>query len=161
MRDVKWIDGDVNLDSRASRLPLLVRTARDVETLKSNSRAVRKLPRAGLEVSIPDLHPVECRRLEQRLRSHIRSCGCAEGAAAALIGLLLVGSCVAIQVWTHGPQWIDVGMVIVGALVAVLLGGLGKLIGVAIARLRFEYCCSRILQVMRTAKANLSSGSAT
>jgi uncharacterized membrane protein len=137
--------GDDSSDAQVARLPLRVRTAADLEALKANARALRKLPRAGLEVRIPDLDPLQSRRLERRIRVYIRSCGCAEGAAAALIVAILAIGFIAFQAWTRGPQWSDIVWVAVGLFLAVVAGGLGKLLGVAIARLRFEQCCRRVI----------------
>src|ERR1700720_4579583 len=48
MRSVTSALGDDGSDARVARLPLRVRTAADLEALKTNARALRKLPRAGL-----------------------------------------------------------------------------------------------------------------
>jgi hypothetical protein len=145
MRSVTSALGDDGSGARVARLPLRVRTAADLEALKTNARAVRKLPRAGLEVRIPDLDPRQSRRLERRIRAYIRSCGCAEGAASALIGAILVIGFIAFRTWTRGPQWSDIAWLAVGLFLAVVAGGLGKLLGMAIARLRFEHCCRRVI----------------
>ena len=145
MRSVTSALGDDGSDAQVTRLPLRVRTAADLEALKTNARALRKLPRAGLEVRIPDLDPLQSRRLERRIRAYIRSCGCAEGAASALIVAILVIGFIAFQAWTRGPQWSDIASLAAGLFLAVVAGGLGKLLGTAIARLRFEHCCRRVI----------------
>ena len=145
MRSVTSALGDDGSEAQVTRLPLRVRTAADLEALKRNAQALRKLPRAGLEVRIPHLDPLQSRRLERRIRAYIRSCGCAEGAASALIVAILVIGFIAFQAWTRGPQWSDVAWLAVGLFLAVVAGGLGKLLGTAIARLRFEHCCRRVI----------------
>ena len=117
-----------------ARLSLRIRTTADLETLKRNAHAFRTLPRAGLVVSIPGLSAHQSRQLERSIRAYVRSCGCAEGAAAALIGAILVVGFIAFRIWMRGPQWSDVALVSLGLFVAVLAGGLGKLFGLAIAR---------------------------
>ena len=130
---------------QVARLPLRIRTTADLERLKANARALRKLPRAGLVVSIPGLNELHSRQLERSIRAYVHSCGCAEGAAAALIGAILVVGFIAFQMWTRGPQWSDVALVSLGLSAAVLAGGLGKMLGITIARLRFERCCQRVI----------------
>lgn len=130
---------------QVARLPLRIRTTADLERLKANARALRTLPRAGLMVSIPGLNELQRRQLERSIRAYVRSCGCAEGAAAALIGAILVVGFIAFQMWTRGPQWSDVALVSLGLFAAVLAGGLGKMLGITIARLRFEHCCQRVI----------------
>ena len=144
MRSINSSSGHDNRNVQAGRLPLRIRTAADVETLKANARSLRRLPCAGVEVRIPGLNPVHSRRLERRIRAYIRACGCAEGAAAALIGATLAIAFVTIQEWTRGPQWSDLASLAMGLFLALLAGGLGRLLGITIARLRFEHCCRRV-----------------
>jgi len=120
---------------------MVVRSAADLQLLRANPRAVRRLPSTGLEVAIAGLDAAHARRLEHRIRAYVRACGCAEGGAAALLGVLSTLAWVASHVAARGPQWSDLARVAVGVLLAVVLGGLGKLLGVAIARARFERCC--------------------
>lgn len=134
--------------SKVSRLPLRVRTVADVEALRVGAGAVRRLPRAGLEVTIPGMDPLQVRRFENRIRAYIRSCGCAEGAAAALFGMLLVLGWIALRMSTRGPEWSNIAAAVAGVLLAVLFGALGKLLGLAIARLRFERCCLDVIQTL-------------
>ncbi len=133
----------------APRLPLVLQSLADVELIRIHARAVRKLPRAGPKVAIPGLEAPCARQLEMRIRAYIQACGCAEGAATALIGLLSVLGWVAQGVALRGPQWSDLGTVVVGLLLAVLGGGLGKLLGLAIARLRFERGCALVIRSLR------------
>jgi hypothetical protein len=130
------------------RLPLIVRTAADMQLLLANARAIRRLPRHGVQVAIAGLEPCQAHRLRTRLGAYIGACGCAEGGAAALIGMLGVLVWIAIQMTARGPQLSDLGTAAAGGLLAVVLGGLGKLLGVTITRLRFERCCIKVLRTI-------------
>ena len=137
-------------EGASERLPLVLRSAADVEALRANSWAVRRLPRAGPKVSIAGCDPTQARRLEARIASYIRACGCAEGAAAALSCMVVVFYLIAIQLATCGPRWIDVAAAVIGVLVAVLFGGVGKLLGLTISRLRFKRSCLEFIRSLDT-----------
>jgi hypothetical protein len=126
----------------------VVRTAADVETLRANSRAVRHLPATGLKIAIDGLNRNAAQLLKSRIGTYVRACGCAEGGAGAFIALLGVMGFITIRIGVRGVQWSDLGTVAIGLLLAVLAGGLGKLIGLTIARLRFERCCSKVIQMI-------------
>jgi hypothetical protein len=134
--------------SLVPRLPLIVRTASDVEMLRANTSAIRRLPSKGVQVAIPGLEPRQAQRLRERVVAYVGACGCAEGGTAALIGLLCVIGWIATEIGTRGFRWSDVGVAAAGVLLAVLLGGLGKVLGVTIARLRLERCCRQIVRII-------------
>ena len=48
----------------------------------------------------------------------------------------------------RGPRLSDLGAAAAGMLLAVLLGGLGKLLGLTITRLRFERCCREVIRTI-------------
>ena len=145
MRSVKSALGDDNIDVQVARLPLRVRTAADLEALRINAQGPSKAATRRPGGQHSRLDPAPTRRLERRIRAYIRSCGCAEGATAALIAAILLIGFIAFQMWTRGPQWLDIASVAVGLFLAVVAGGLGKLLGIVIARLRFEHCCRRVI----------------
>ena len=128
------------------RLPLIVRSADDVQTLRTHSRAVRRLPEHGVQIEVAGLEPLAAQSLMACLSAYARACGCAEGGAAALGGMLGVGVWIVARIATRGPRWTDVGAALAGVFLAVLLGGLGKLLGVAVARLRFERSCTEVIR---------------
>lgn len=131
-----------------SRLPLIVRTAADVTALRKNSRAVRRLPARGVKIAIDGLDPDAAHRLKTRMDAYIRSCGCAAGAASALVTLLGVLVFIGADVSTRGVRWSDLGIGAMGMLLALLVAGIGKLTGLTLARFRFERCCEQIIRII-------------
>jgi hypothetical protein len=126
----------------------MVRTALDVATLRANPGGVRKLPAPGLRVALEGVESHESARFEARIRAYIRSCGCAEGGIAALVGIgaLLVPTLVSI--YHRGPRVRDLGLLMGAVLLGAVLGGLGKLVGLTMARLRFLRSCDKILKML-------------
>jgi hypothetical protein len=149
MRSANSMRDKFNGDVTSTRLPLRVRTVADVEVLLDNARWVRRLPREGVVVVLAGLDPHESRRLEERIRGYIRSCGCAEGGAAALSTAILAISFIAFQIWRDGPQWSELGVAAAGLVLTVLAAGIGKLAGLTLARLRFERCCRSVVEELR------------
>ena len=133
----------------AARLPLVLQSVADVELVRVHARAVRRLPQTGPKVAIPGLEARRARQLEQRIRAYIRACGCAEGAATALVGMFSAIAWVAHGVALRGPRWSDLATAAAGLLLALLGGGVGKLLGLAVARLRFERSCVRAIRSLR------------
>ncbi|MFL6603174.1 MAG: hypothetical protein ACJ8R9_17845 [Steroidobacteraceae bacterium] len=131
------------------RLPLLVRTARDVETLRAHPSALRRLPRQGIPVALSGLDPKQTKRFEARIRAYIRACGCAEGGIAALVSIGASFAWILSHIYQSGPRLRDVAVVIAALLLGGVLGGLGKLLGVAIARLRFVRSCDEIMRLIK------------
>ena len=56
---------------------------------------------------------------------------------------------IVIQMKAQGPRLSDLGTAAVGMFLAVLLGGLGKLLGLTITRLRFERSCSEVIRTIK------------
>lgn len=147
-------DSRVRLASRGTsqpsiaRLPLVLRTASDVKTLRANSRAARRLPAGGVKIAIDGLSEAAARALHSRINDYIRACGCAEGGAFALVVFLGVAALVAAHVLARGPRLSDLGTAALGLLAAVLFGALGKAVGLLLARLRFERCCDQVIRLI-------------
>jgi hypothetical protein len=131
-----------------ARLPLVVRTTADIRTLRDNARATRRLPREGIQVVIHGLNRDETRRIEKRICQYVQACGCAQGGATALIATMLVLTSLAWRMSVRGPHWSDFGAAAVGLILIVLVGGLGKTIGLLIARLRFERWCNNVIKTI-------------
>lgn len=130
---------------QASRLPLVVRSAEDVKVLRNNSRAVRRLPTGGVTVAFEGLDEDIAQTLKTSSAAYIRSCGCGEGGAFALIALIGVLVFFTGRIMSHGIRRSDLGFLGAGLLLAVLAGGLGKFVGLTIARLRFEQNCDVVM----------------
>ena len=132
--------------STSTRLPLVVRTLADVAALRANSRAVRRLPADGVKIAIEGLPNDVAQKLKARISAYVRACGCGEGGACALIALGGVITFIALRIHQQGAHWSDLGITAIGLLLAILAGGLGKALGLTMARLRFERCCDEVIQ---------------
>lgn len=135
--------------ARVSRLPLVVRTVEDVKVLRNNSRAVRRLPAGGVIIAFEGLDEDIAQTLKASSAAYIRSCGCGEGGVFALIAFIGVLVFLTIRIVSRGVSWSDLGLLAGGLLLAVLAGGLGKVIGLTIARLRFKRSCDAVISRMQ------------
>lgn len=142
------LTGRAATSAAISRLPLIVRSASDIKTLRANSRELRRLPPEGLRVAIDGLDLAAARELQTRIRSYMKACGCAEGGAAALVAMLAVLTSIALQMSVRGPRWGDLGMAAAGLPLALVVGGMGKMLGLTVARFRFERCCSNVIRII-------------
>ena len=131
------------------RLPLIVRTIGDVETLRNSLASLRRLPGRGIPVSLTGVPADEAGEFEHRLNAYVRACGCAEGGIAAILGMAIVaGWCIA-SIARRGFHLSDIGIFLGVVVVGALLGGLGKAVGLGVARIRFVRACDRILKQMK------------
>jgi hypothetical protein len=130
------------------RLPLVVRTAADIDALRVNSRAVRRLPSDGPRIALDGLNAAAAQTLKARTSAYIRACGCGEGAACALIALSGVIVFVVARISSHGARFSDMVIAAIGVLFAVLVGGLGKLLGLTMARIRFQRYCDKVIRMI-------------
>ena len=135
--------------SSRQRLPLIVRTIGDVEILRNSPAALRHLPNRGIPVSLSGVAAKEAREFEYRLRAYIRACGCAAGGIAALIGMAVVASSAAVSIMHRGLRLGDIGFLLAAVVLGTVLGGIGKALGLTVARIRFVRSCDRILRHMR------------
>src|SRR5690348_3019858 len=69
----------------ARRLPIVIRTAADIERLLSSPRAAKRLPRGGLAIDIPGIDEHTRDRFRVRLNKYVHACGCAAGGATFLV----------------------------------------------------------------------------
>lgn len=131
-----------------SRLPLVVRTSDDVQALRADVRAVRRLPAKTLSVALEGIDPIESERFETRIRTYIRACGCAEGGIAALIGMGAMLAWGLLPIFQRGLRAKDLLVLIAALPLGALLGGAGKLLGLAMARVRFVSSCDQLIRLM-------------
>lgn len=130
------------------RLPLVLRTTADVERLLANSRHVRKLPPSGLKIAIAGLDASMAANLSASIDTYVKACGCAAGGAFALVSLAAMAASLGLLISQRGPRWSDLPLLVLGVLLALLFGGLGKLFGLVLARWRFESRCRRVIRVL-------------
>jgi hypothetical protein len=126
-----------------------VRTLGDVEILRNSPGSLRRLPVRGIPVSLTGVAAERTRELEDRLRAYIRACGCAEGGIAGVFGVVAVVSWGIASIIRRGFRLGDIGFLFGALVVGALLGGLGKTLGLALARIRFVRSCDRILRDMK------------
>jgi hypothetical protein len=131
------------------RLPFIVRTLGDVEVLRNSPGSLRRLPARGIPVSLSGVASERAREFEERLRAYIRTCGCAEGGIAGVLGVATVLSWGIASIIPRGFRLGDIGFLFGALMVGVLLGGLGKTLGLALARIRFVRSCDRILRDLK------------
>lgn len=141
------------------RLPLVVHTSADVKTLLANSRQVRRLPESGLKISIAGLDPLLADKLNGSIVAYVKACGCAAGGVFALVSLAAVVAGLAVQMAQHGPHWSDIGLAAIGLFGAVLMGGLGKVCGLVLARWQFERRCREVIRVLSRDQERKPGGS--
>lgn len=95
------------------------------------------VPGRSLQLCIPDLEPNEARVWETRLNRHYGACGCGTSAAFLCIAL-----CVSVVVLAGRPGGLlaagaaDLGL---AALAVLAFGVVGKLLGMAVARVRLHF----------------------
>jgi hypothetical protein len=126
-----------------------VRTLGDVEILRNSPGSLRRLPVRGIPVSLTGVTAEKAREFEDRLRAYIRACGCAEGGIAAIVGMAAVASWAIASIVRRGLRLGDIGFLLGMLVIGALLGGLGKTLGLAVARIRFVRSCDRILGHMK------------
>lgn len=141
------------------RLPIVLRSAADIEALKNHPRGVRKLPPNGVRLDIDGLNADAALRFTHETGIYVRACGCAFGGACALAALSLVLAATALRVVQQGPRWQDLAMAAAGIVLAFLCAGLGKFVGMALAKWRFQRCCDDVLHAIDRVDENLGERS--
>ena len=130
------------------RLPLVVRTSADLQVLRANARAVRRLPPDGISVAVEGLDDVQALKFRARIGEYVRACGCAEGALVTLATLVISAIALTMRILEFGLQWSDLGFLVVSVLLALTVGGIGKWLGLAMARRRFERSCTHAIRII-------------
>jgi hypothetical protein len=135
--------------TRVQRIPLIVRTIGDLEILRNSPAAIRHLPKQGISVSLRGVEAKQSREFEDSLRTYVRACGCAAGGVAALLGIAGVAVWGAVTIVNNGLRLGDIRFLLAALVLGTLLGGIGKALGLIVARVRFVRSCDRILTHMR------------
>lgn len=135
--------------SSRPRIPLIVRTIGDLEILRNSPGAIRHLPKQGISVSLIGAPAKESQDLEDSLRAYIRACGCAAGGIAALLGMAGVAAAAAVSIMHKGLRLGDFGFLLAAVVMGTVLGGIGKALGLTVARIKFIRSCDRILRQLR------------
>lgn len=103
--------------------------------------------RVVLFLQFPGIASEQLRKWERRLNAHFNACGCLTGAAFALFGLMgAIGWQLAFADWGlfHWPAFATRAVACL-----ILLGGLGKVVGIRIARWRLRRAVLAIKNNMR------------
>jgi hypothetical protein len=126
------------------RSPMVIRTVCDVQYLLTSPRIARRLPHGGLVVAIPGLDERTKNEFQSQLNRYIRACGCTSGGVTFL---LVSASFIAYAVEvTLAHAWVELLRTIVAALIGVpTLTVIGKLLGLFVARARFQRSCARLI----------------
>ena len=118
----------------------VIRNAADLRSLLESRRRRRQ---NHVLLEIPGMPEAQCLRWEARLNACLRECGCSMGARCSAAALLasVVG-----QFLQHGwslTQW--PAFILRTVLLVFIAGGLGKLLGLALAEFQIRYIRSRLL----------------
>ena len=141
----------------AARLPLVIRGASDIALLRAHPRDVRRLPR-GVRVRIDALGTVASTALEDAIAGYVRACGCGLGGASASAVLVAGIALIAWHATAHGLSAALLAMTACVLAAAIASAGVGKALGIALARVRFLRRCDEALAALdRSASTDTAS----
>jgi hypothetical protein len=127
--------------SRSTESRLIIRSTRDVESLLDAGRDRRRLT---VLIHISGLPPEKSLEWELKLNSLLHECGCSLGAKFVIFALAvsILWQCFQSN-WAimHWP-----GFLVRTLAAAFVAGGIGKLIGIAFARVRMKKVAGQILR---------------
>lgn len=118
------------------------------------------LPGRSLHLRLQGLDPNEARTWETRLNRHYGTCGC--GTSAAFLSVALCGSVFVLATQPRGLLAAGAGDLGLAAIVVLSAGIVGKLVGMAMARVRLHLtirALRRRLQPASTGSADQLAGS--
>ncbi len=132
------------------RLPLIVRDVEGLAALARASWPPWRLPRGQFTLAIPGLSEDARLAAEEKLNKLARACGCEAGGIA---GMLALASVIALGFFqARAAAWGGLALVLLAGIVLVpLAGGVGKLLGIGFARLRFRRTCARLIAELAAA----------
>lgn len=128
------------------RMPATIRSADDIAWLRDHPRAVRNLPDAGIPICIDALDDTQSGRLRSAIATYVVACGCGTGGALACSSLAIGLALLAARIASDGLHWSDVAWAGAVIGVSVLCAGIGKTLGIAVARVRFVRSCDDALR---------------
>lgn len=129
-----------------TRMPVTIRNADDIAWLRAHPRAVRNLPDAGIPICIDALDDAQSGRLRSGIARYVLACGCGTGGALACGSLAVGTALLAVHIAGHGLRWSDAAWAGAVIGVSVVCAGIGKSLGIAVARVRFVRCCDDALR---------------
>ncbi len=137
------------MESRSSRREALVLSSlADIESLRSSPERLWRLNRP-IELRLQHIPQPEREQLEYRLNELSEACGCAQGSAAGVIGIIIV-----IFAWIQRGYTLTFRLVFISLATVIFASLVGKLVGVISARIRLHHTLAKL---MRTAPKKLTS----
>jgi hypothetical protein len=121
----------------------VIREPDDLAHLRSSAL----FPGRSLQLRLSELDGHEARSWESRLNRHYRACGC--GTSAAFLGVAL---CVGVALLAMRPGGVlAVGVLDLGLLAVAVIGAgvVGKLVGLAVARVRLHVAIRALRRRLR------------
>ena len=129
----------------AVRVPLTIRTIDDLNIFLRASQLSQPLPKEHLTFTVPGFTEQERLKIQRKLNAHAHACGCSEGAVFALT-VIAVAIAYAIFSVLHGTRFHLIVVLLATLILIPLCGGIGKLAGKFVARIRFRWMCERLIR---------------
>lgn len=127
---------------------IILRTVRDVEDLLENKPIGPLFSKEMIRFEIPGMSEKENDSWQVRLNAYKNDCGCSTGAAFCCIALIVVIVLVCITAFSS-PITSTLKVVAFGMVAIFLIGLVGKMLGLFIARLRFKRGCAKLLEQLK------------
>lgn len=121
------------------RVPAVIRDRAELSRVRTSTL----LPGRSLQLQLPGLEPTEARTWETKLNRHYGACGC--GTSATFLFIALCGSLFVLAGRPGGLLAAGVSDLVLAAIAVLVAGIVGKLAGMAAARVRL-YLTIRSLQ---------------
>jgi hypothetical protein len=127
---------------------IVLRTVHDLNDLLHGERSPRFARKEAIRLELPGIPADEAEMWQARLNAYRNDCGCSTGAIFTCLALGAVLVYVAVCALSM-PLADTLRATGVGALVIVLGGAAGKLVGLLVARLKFKRACGKLLMLLR------------